>query len=222
MLKQVNLVCSTSWLVSDHVPQYPSYRHWTATSTALLREKDQKLFHTSEAQTQKSSWKQYHDEGRVKFLEFKLNDVVLVRNWRRREVERCIQVRITQVTGLRTYLVRGVNQVQFVHIDHLKWTACKLTVPAAYQGAQLKGLPREEDQEIQAPLTSGFPVVSGRTVTESVKDSSISEEAGSTIETHLEKSIGPSSPGFAYQQRSYPLRVRKSPRELICQVWAEL
>ena len=40
--------------------------------------------------------KEHHDEGRVKLQEFKLNEVVLVRNWRR-GVERWIPGRITQV-----------------------------------------------------------------------------------------------------------------------------
>ena len=169
--------------------------------------------------------KQYHDEGRVKCREFKLNDVVLVRNWRR-GVERWIPGRITQVKGPRTYLVRCGNQVRFVHIDHLKSTGCKLPIPAAYQGVQLEGLPCEEKSEVQGLLTSGFPVVSQpdpqqvveRTVNESVEDSSIPEGAGSTMETHLETSIGPSSPVFAYQQSRYPQRERKPPQRLICEL----
>ena len=63
--------------------------------------------------------KEHHDEGRVKSREFKLNEVVLVRNWRR-GIQRWIPGRITQVKGPRTYLVRCGNQIRFVHEDHLK------------------------------------------------------------------------------------------------------
>ena len=45
--------------------------------------------------------KVHHDEGRVKSREFKLNEVVLVRNWRR-GIERWIPGRITLVKGPRT------------------------------------------------------------------------------------------------------------------------
>ena len=169
--------------------------------------------------------KQYHDEGRVKYGEFKLKDVVLMRNWRR-EVERWIPGRVTEVKGTRTYLVRCGDQVRFVHIDHLKSTGCKLPIQAAYQGAQLEGQPREEQSVFQGPLTSAFPVVSEpdlpqvveSTVTEGVEDSSIPEGAGSTRETPLETSVGPSSSGFAYQQSRYPQRERKPPQRLIFEV----
>ena len=67
--------------------------------------------------------KEYHDEGRVKFREFKLNELVLVRNWRG-EIEKWIPGRISQVKGPRTYLVRCGNQIRFVHVDHLKGTGC--------------------------------------------------------------------------------------------------
>ena len=53
---------------------------------------------------------EHHDEGRVKSREFKLKEVVLVRNWRR-GIERWIPGRITQVKGPRTYLVRCGNQI---------------------------------------------------------------------------------------------------------------
>ena len=122
--------------------------------------------------------------------------MVLVRNWRR-GVERWIPGRITQVKGPRKYLVRCGDQVRFVHIDRLKSTGCKLPIPAAYRGAQLEGLPREEETVFQGPSTSTFSVVSGpdlpqvveRTVTEGVEDSSIPEGAGSTRETHLERPL---------------------------------
>ena len=63
--------------------------------------------------------KENHHEGRVKPREFKLNEVVLVRNWRR-GAERWIPGRITQVKGPRTYLIRCEDQKRFVHVDHLK------------------------------------------------------------------------------------------------------
>ena len=68
--------------------------------------------------------KEQHGEGRVKLGEFKLNEVVLVRNWRR-GVERWIHARrITQVKGPFTYLVRCGRQIRFVHVDHLKSARC--------------------------------------------------------------------------------------------------
>ncbi|KAL9975231.1 hypothetical protein ACROYT_G012365 [Oculina patagonica] len=72
---------------------------------------------------QQINQKQHHDEVRVKARVLKVNEVVLVRNWRQ-GVERWIPGRITQVKGPRTYLVRCGNQVRFVHVDHLKSTAC--------------------------------------------------------------------------------------------------
>ena len=63
--------------------------------------------------------KEHNDEGRVKLQEFKLNEVVLVRNWRR-GVERWIPGRITRVKGPRTHLVCCEDQIRFVHVDHLK------------------------------------------------------------------------------------------------------
>ena len=65
--------------------------------------------------------KEYHDEGRIKLREFKLNEFVLVRNWRG-GIEKWIPGRISQVKGPRTYLVRCGNQIRFVHADHLKGT----------------------------------------------------------------------------------------------------
>ena len=67
--------------------------------------------------------KEYHDEGRVQFREFKLNELVLVRNWRG-GIEKWIPGRISQVKGPRTYLVHCGNQIRFVYADHLKGTGC--------------------------------------------------------------------------------------------------
>ena len=70
--------------------------------------------------------KEHLDEGRAKFGEFKLNEVFLVRNWKRR-VERWIHGRITQVKGRKgsgTYLVRCGSQIRFIHVDHLKIAPC--------------------------------------------------------------------------------------------------
>ena len=67
--------------------------------------------------------KEYNDEGGVKFREFKLNELVLVRNWRG-GIEKWIPGRISQVKGPCTYLVRCGNQIRFVHVDHLKGTGC--------------------------------------------------------------------------------------------------
>ena len=102
---------------------------------------------------QQMKQKQHHDEGRVKVREFKLNDVVLVRNWRN-EVERWIPGRITQVKGPRTYLVRCGNQVRFVHVDYLKSTGCKLPGPGTDHGTRLGGLPHEKESECRGPMTS--------------------------------------------------------------------
>ena len=65
--------------------------------------------------------KEYHDEGRVKLREFKLNEFALVRNWRG-GIEKWIPGRISQVKSPRTYLVRSGNQIRFVHADRLKGT----------------------------------------------------------------------------------------------------
>ena len=67
--------------------------------------------------------KEHLDEGRAKFGEFKLNEVFLVRNWKR-GVERWIHGRITQVKGSGTYLVRCGSQIRFIHVDHLKIAPC--------------------------------------------------------------------------------------------------
>ena len=63
--------------------------------------------------------KEHLDEGGVNIGEFKLNEVFLVRNWKR-GVERWIHGRITQVKGPGTYLVRCGSQIRFAHVDHLK------------------------------------------------------------------------------------------------------
>ena len=65
--------------------------------------------------------REYHDEGRIKLREFKLNELVLVRNWRG-GIERWIPGQISQVKGPHTYLVRCGSQIRFVHMDHLKGT----------------------------------------------------------------------------------------------------
>ena len=67
--------------------------------------------------------KDYHDEGRLKFRDFKLKELVLVRNWRG-GVEKWIPGRNSQVKGPSTYLVRCGNRIRFVHVDHLKGTGC--------------------------------------------------------------------------------------------------
>ena len=81
--------------------------------------------------------KEYHDEWCVKFREFKLNELVLVLNWRG-GVGKWISGRISQVKGPRTYLVCCGNQIRFVHVDHLKGTGCNPSCnmfQASYLGA---------------------------------------------------------------------------------------
>ena len=67
-----------------------------------------KLNLSKAVEEQQMKQKKHHDEGRLTFREFKLNDLVLVRNWRN-GVQRCIPGRITQAKGPRTYLVRCGN-----------------------------------------------------------------------------------------------------------------
>ena len=67
--------------------------------------------------------KEHLDERQVKLREFNLNEVVLVRNWRR-GVERWIPGRINQVKGPYTYLVRCGDQIRIGHVDHLKSARC--------------------------------------------------------------------------------------------------
>ena len=171
--------------------------------------------------------KQHHYEGRVKFREFKLHDVVLIRNWRN-GVERWIPGRITQVKGLRTYLGQSGNQVRFVHVDHLKSTGCKLPGPGADNGTQLGGLPHEKESEFRGPMTSGSSVsivssitgcgasmpqnFAGNAVSESMEDCSVPKEGtGITVETNLEESITPSLPGLAVPQWRYPQQEETTP-----------
>ena len=64
--------------------------------------------------------KEHHDKGRVKLGEFKLNEVVLVRNWRR-GVERWIPGRITVTITVRALTYFAVSiKYDFVHVGHLK------------------------------------------------------------------------------------------------------
>ena len=67
--------------------------------------------------------KEHLDEGQEKFGGFKLNEVFLVRNWKR-EVDRWIPGRTTQVKCPGTYLVRCGSQIRFVLLDHLKIARC--------------------------------------------------------------------------------------------------
>ena len=76
---------------------------------------------------------EYHDEGRVKSREFKLNEVVLVRYWRS-GIKKWIPGQTTQVKSPRTYLVRCRNQLRFVHVDHLKGTGCNLSLGSVAGG----------------------------------------------------------------------------------------
>ena len=68
--------------------------------------------HNRAVEEQQLKQKEHHDKGRVKLREFKLNEVVLVRNWRR-GVERWIPGRITQMKGPCTYLLRYEHQIRF-------------------------------------------------------------------------------------------------------------
>ena len=180
---------------------------------------------------QQMKQKQYHDEGRVKARVFKVNEVVLVRNWRQ-GVERWIPGRIIQVKGPRTYLVRVGNQVRFVHVDHLKSTACELSGPVADMSAPLEELPPRDESEFRGPMTSGSTIVLESPIsastphsvaesdgTERVKDCSVPKGGtGSTVEPNPEESTTPSSPGLAGQQLRYPQRERRPPKRLICEL----
>ena len=86
----------------------------------MLGTASQKLFHIIDTESEQE---EYHDQGRVKFREFKLNEVVLVSYWRS-GIEKWIPGQTTQVKSPRTYLVRRRNLLRFVHMDHSKGTGC--------------------------------------------------------------------------------------------------
>ena len=100
--------------------------------------------------------KDHLDEGRVKFGE--LNEVFLVRNWKR-GVEQWIPGRITQVKCPRTYLVRCGSQIRFVHVDHLKISRC-IQSSNSWEG--------EEDSNYAENLLSSKAEVRGGLIKESL------------------------------------------------------
>ena len=77
-----------------------------------------------------------HHDGRVRFREFKLNEVVLVCNWPHGvDHERWIPRRITrQVKGSGTYIVRCGDQIRFVHVDLSKSGRCELPFTSSVGG----------------------------------------------------------------------------------------
>ena len=118
MKKHVNLVWNIDWSIS---------LFFTVAHPTLLQDNyllnfswDDKLG-TVNKTVEEQQWNQkwHHDNGRVELRAFKLDEAVLVRNWRH-GVERWIPGRITQVKGPPTYLVRCGNQERFVHVRSLE------------------------------------------------------------------------------------------------------
>lgn len=102
-------------------------------------------------------------------------------------------------------------------------TACSSRLPGCTAG----GTASREGVRIPRSVDKCFFVVSGpdpRNVVKSVvaeiaEDSLILKEGeGSTVETHLQESISPSSPVLPYQQWKYPQQGSRPPHKLICEV----
>ena len=122
--------------------------------------------------------------------------------------------------------------MRFVHVDHLKSTACEPSGPVADMSAPLEELPSMVESEFRGPMPSCSMIVLESLIstatphsvaesagTERVKDCSVSKGGtGSTVESNPEESITPSSPGLACQQPRYPQRERRPPKRLISEL----
>lgn len=120
------------------------------------------------------------------------------------------------------------NQVRFVHVDHLKSTACEPSGPVADMSAPLKELPSMDESVFRGPMTSGSTIVlespisastpasvAESTGTEKVKDCSVPKGgSSSTVEPNPEESTTPNLPELACQQPRYPQRERRTPKRL--------
>ena len=172
--------------------------------------------------------KEYHNEGRVKFREFKLNEVVLVRNCQS-GIEKWIPAQITQVKCPRTYLVRCGNQIRFIHVDHLKRTGCNPSLSSVAGGRESSRM--EELVESQAAEKDCLVLPEPLSSESSTPSSENSVVAGNTEEQVVPKETqdsvlgdtlrGKSTPGLPLSPPSvprYPRRERKAPSRLICEI----
>ena len=170
--------------------------------------------------------KEHHDEGRVKRREFKLNEVVLVRCWRR-DVERWIPGRIAQVKGPCTYLVRCEDQIRFVHVDHLK-SALWIQSLSSWKGGEDSNYARNFPSS-QAKVKSGAWSPSEPLV--NISEAGGVPDAGDvgeqdTTEVTPESSLGDALEGASlsgtplspHPALRYPSRERRPPRRLICEM----
>ena len=167
--------------------------------------------------------KEYHDEGRVKFREFKLNEVVLLRNWRS-GIETWVLRRITQVKGPRTYLGCCGKQIHCVHVDHLKGTGSYSSLSSVAGGGEnsrveelVKSQAAEKDclvlpEPHSIPETSA---IAGNTEEQLVPKETQDSGLGDTLQ-------GKSTPGLPLLPPSvsrYPRRERKAPSRFICEIY---
>ena len=167
--------------------------------------------------------KEYHDEGRVKLREFKLNEFVLVRNWRG-GIEKWNSGRISQVKGPRTNLVRCGNHIRFVHADHLKgtggdpsWGSVACSRKSSRAEELVESQAAEEDcLVLPEPLPSEFSTPSQENSAEKqlVPKETQDLVVGDTLR-------GTSTPGLPLSPQSvprYPRRERKATSRLICEI----
>ena len=147
--------------------------------------------------------KEFHNEGLVKFREFKLNELVLVRNWRG-GVEKWNPGRISQVTGPRSYLDSCGNQIRFVHVDHLKGTGCNPSrglVAGSRKSSRAEELVESQAAEkdclvLPKPLSSVFsaPSPENSVVAENAEEQLVPKETQDSV---LEDALrGTSTPGL--------------------------
>ena len=172
--------------------------------------------------------KEYYDEGRVKLREFKLNEFVLVRNWRG-GIEKWIPGRISQVKGPRTYLVRCGNQNSFVHADHLKGTggdpswasvACNRKNSRAEELVESQAA-EEDCLVLPEPLPSEFstPSQENSAVADKAEEQLVPKETQDSVLGDTLR--GTSTPGLPLSPQSvprYPPRERTATSRLICEV----
>ena len=174
--------------------------------------------------------KEYHDEWRVKLREFKLNELVLVRNWQG-GIEKCIPRLISQVKGPRTYLARCGNQIRFVHADHLKGTGGNPSwgsVTGSRKSSRAEELVESQAAEedclvLLEPLPSEFstPSPENSAVADRTEEQLVPKETQDSV-YNIEScrySAETSTPGLPLSSPSVPRyfrRERKTTSRLIC------
>ena len=172
--------------------------------------------------------KEYHDEGHVKLREFKLNEFVLVRNWRG-GIEKWIPGRISQVKGPRTYLVPCGNQIRFVHADHLKgtggdssWGSVACSRKSSRAEELVESQAAEEDcLVLPEPLPSEFstPSQENSAVADKAEEQLVPKETQDSVLGDTLR--GTSTPGLPLSPQPvprYPRRERKATSRLICEI----